>query len=202
MESLSDISLVTQVAVLHNRKAFDQLVRKYQSPVRRFLLHLTLGNEALSDDLAQETFLKAYTHIAQFKAISSFRTWLFRIAYNVFYDYKRKEKGIVKSEKFLETFGTSDQGRAATATEFPAEKTRAEANSSLYTLHSSLQMDINAALAILKEEERACVTLQLIDGYAIDDIASMTGMPENTVKSHLRRGKEKLTTYLKQNGYG
>ena len=190
MESLSDISLVTQVAVLHNQKAFDQLVRKYQSPVRRFLLHLTLGNEALSDDLAQETFLKAYTHIAQFKAISSFRTWLFRIAYNVFYDYKRKEKGIVKSEKF------------ATATEFPAEKTRAEANSSLYTLHSSLQMDINAALAILKEEERACVTLQLIDGYAIDDIASMTGMPENTVKSHLRRGKEKLTTYLKQNGYG
>ena len=174
MQSLSDISLVAQVAVFHNRRAFDQLVRKYQSPVRRFLLNLTLGNEALSDDLAQDTFIRAYTHITQFQGIASFQTWLFRIAYNVYYDEKRKEKGIVKSEKF---------------------------NSSHLTLHSSLQMDIHSALAILKEEERACVTLQLIDGYSLDEIAKMTDIPVNTVKSHLRRGKEKLTTYLKNNGY-
>jgi RNA polymerase sigma-70 factor (ECF subfamily) len=189
MKSLSDISLVAQVAVFHNQRAFDQLVRKYQSPVRRFLLNLTLGNEALSDDLAQDTFLKAYTHITQFQGVASFQTWLFRIAYNAFYDYKRKNKGIVKSDKF------------ATAAQFPAEKTSAEANSSLFTLHSSLQMDIHTALAILKEEERACVTLQLIDGYSLDEIAKMLDMPLNTVKSHLRRGKEKLTTYLKNNGY-
>ena len=189
MQSLSDISLVAQVAVFHNRRAFDQLVRKYQSPVRRFLLNLTLGNEALSDDLAQDTFIRAYTHITQFQGIASFQTWLFRIAYNVYYDEKRKEKGIVKSEKF------------STATQFPAEKTSAEANSSLLTLHSSLQMDIHSALAILKEEERVCVTLQLIDGYSLDEIAKMTDMPVNTVKSHLRRGKEKLTIYLKNNGY-
>ena len=100
MQSLSDISLVAQVAVFHNRRAFDQLVRKYQSPVRRFLLNLTLGNEALSDDLAQDTFIRAYTHITQFQGIASFQTWLFRIAYNVYYDDKRREKGIVKSEKF------------------------------------------------------------------------------------------------------
>jgi RNA polymerase sigma-70 factor (ECF subfamily) len=183
MQSLSDLSLVTQVAVFHNRRAFDQLVRKYQSPVRRFLLNLTLGNEALSDDLAQDTFLKAYTHITQFQGIASFQTWLFRIAYNVFYDYKRKEKGIVNSDK-----NPADEGVAA-------------ADSSLFTLHSSLQLDLHAALAILKDEERACVTLQLIDGYPIGDIARMTGIPENTVKSHLRRGKEKLTDYLKRNGY-
>jgi RNA polymerase sigma-70 factor (ECF subfamily) len=62
-------------------------------------------------------------------------------------------------------------------------------------------LDIHSALAILKEEERVCVTLQLIDGYSLDEIAKMTEMPVNTVKSHLRRGKEKLTTYLKNNGY-
>ena len=61
MADLSDISLVTQVAVFHNKKAFDQLVRKYQSPVRRFFLNQTLGDEQLSDDLAQETFIKAST---------------------------------------------------------------------------------------------------------------------------------------------
>ena len=88
--SLSDISLVTQVAVFRNKRAFDQIVRKYQSPVRRFLLNLTLGNEALSDDLAQDTFLKAYLNIGQFRGQASLQTWLMRIAYNVFYDYKRK----------------------------------------------------------------------------------------------------------------
>lgn len=185
MESLNDFSLVAQVAVFHNRRAFDQLVRKYQSPVRRFLLNLTLGNEALSDDLAQETFLKAYTHITQFKNISSFKTWLFRIAYNVFYDYKRKEGG-----KWMEESGESVDHKAELTS----------SHQSLSTSH--LKMDIQAALGILKEEERACVTLQLIEGYSLGDIARMTGMPENTVKSHLRRGKEKLTTYLKKNGYG
>lgn len=179
MKSLSDISLVAQVAVFHNQRAFDQLVRKYQSPVRRFLLNLTLGNEALSDDLAQDTFIKAYTHITQFQGIASFQTWLFRIAYNVYYDHKRSEKPEVLGDK-------------------PEVM---ENHSSLSTSHSSLQMDIHAALAILKEEERACVTLQLIDGYSLEEISKMMDMPVNTVKSHLRRGKEKLTTYLKNNGY-
>ena len=88
----NDLFLVKQVAVFHDNQAFDQLVRKYQSPVRRFLLNLTLGNGALSDDLAQDTFLKAYMNIGQFQGTASFQTWLMRIAYNTFYDYKRKEK--------------------------------------------------------------------------------------------------------------
>ena len=62
-------------------------------------------------------------------------------------------------------------------------------------------MDIYSALALLKPDERTCVTLQLIDGYPIDQIAKITGIPENTVKSHLHRGKEKMVNYLKQNGY-
>ena len=54
MASITDISLVAQVAVLGNRKAFDELVRRYQSPVRRFFLHQTLGDEQLSDDEVSE----------------------------------------------------------------------------------------------------------------------------------------------------
>ena len=178
MESISDISLVAQVAVFHNRRAFDQLVRKYQSPVRRFLLNLTLGNEALSDDLAQDTL---------FKGIASFQTWLFRIAYNVFYDNKRKTQTHPHS-------GWDDLGRSQEA-ELSAPPSAREGSG------VGLSLDIHTALAILKEDERACVTLQLIEGYSIDEIANMLGMPANTVKSHLRRGKEKLTTYLKANGY-
>ena len=57
MDKLSDITLVSRVAVFQDRRAFDTLVRKYQSPVRRFFLSQTLGDSQLSDDLAQDTFM-------------------------------------------------------------------------------------------------------------------------------------------------
>ena len=177
MAELTDIALVTQVAVFHNKRAFDQLVRKYQSPVRRFFLNQTLGDEQLSDDLAQETFIKAYVNITKFKGISSFSTWLFRIAYNVFYDEVRSRKQ------------TDDLD------------SREVARMSALSGDAGLQMDIYQALSQLKEVERTCITLQLIDGHPIDEISDITGLPQNTVKSHLKRGKDKLTDYLKANGY-
>ena len=177
MSEFSDVALVTQVAVFRNKKAFDQLVRKYQSPVRRFFLNQTLGDEQLSDDLAQETFIKAYVNITKFKGMASFSTWLMRIAYNVFYDEMR-------SRKVTEDVDTSVSAARQTT-----------------TASEGLKMDIYAALALLKPDERTCITLQLIDGYPVDQIAKVTGIPGNTVKSHLHRGKEKMANYLKQNGY-
>ncbi len=67
MSQINDIALVAQVVVFKNTRAFDTLVKKYQSPIRRFFLHQTLGDTELSDDLAQETFIKAYTNLASFK---------------------------------------------------------------------------------------------------------------------------------------
>ena len=58
MSQLNDISLVAQVVVFKNTRAFDQLVKEYQSPIRRFFLNLTCGDSELSDDLAQDTFIK------------------------------------------------------------------------------------------------------------------------------------------------
>ena len=184
MAVLGDIALVTQVAVFQNKKAFDQLVRKYQSPVRRFFLNQTLGDEMLSDDLAQETFIKAYVNITKFRGTSNFSTWLMRIAYNVFYDEMRKKRN-VECGMLNENIQAAD---------IP--------HSTLHTPHSStLKMDIYAALALLKPGERECITLQLIDGYPVDEISKITGIPANTVKSHLHRGKEKMANYLRQNGY-
>ena len=169
---------MTQVAVFHNKQAFDQLVRKYQSPVRRFFLNQTLGDEQLSDDLAQETFIKAYVNISKFRGMSSFSTWLMRIAYNVYYDDLRARK---------QTYDIEDSSAM-----------RQSAN----TGDSNIKMDIHAAMALLKPDERTCITLQLIDGYPIDQISKITGIAENTVKSHLKRGKDKMANYLKDNGYG
>ncbi len=181
-----DFSLVAQVAISGNRRAFDELVRRYQSPVRRFFLNQTLGDSQLSDDLSQDTFIKAYTSIASFRGLASFQTWLMRIAYNVFYDYRRK-----MSNERMETSDVSEAIRDG----------RAASHSSLLTTHSSLSIDLYAALALLKPEERSCITLQLIDGYDIRQVAKITGMKEGTVKSHLSRGKEKMANYLRKNGY-
>ena len=71
-----------------SRDAFGVLVSEYQSEIRRFFMNLT-GDAALSDDLSQETFIKAYTSIRSFRMMSRFRTWLYRIAYNEFYSYYR-----------------------------------------------------------------------------------------------------------------
>ena len=174
MASLTDISLVAQVAISGNRRAFDELVRRYQSPVRRFFLHQTLGDSQLSDDLAQDTFIKAYTNIASFRGLASFQTWIMRIAYNVFYDYTRSRHQTSDIDQVPETSAQDNP---------------------------TLKMDIYAALALLKPDERTCITLQLIDGYDIAAIAKITQIKEGTVKSHLSRGKEKLANYLRQNGY-
>ena len=177
-QSLSDISLVTQVAVFHNKRAFDQIVRKYQSPVRRFFLNLTMGDTQLSDDLAQDTFVKAYTRIGSFKGMSGFGTWLYRIAYNVFYDYKRSLRP------------TDDIDQPAMRASFSAP-----------AANTGLKLDLYNAMQLLRDDERTCITLQLIEGQPIDRIAEITGITPNTVKSHLARGKQKLANYLKENGY-
>lgn len=178
MDKLSDISLVSRVAVFQDKRAFDVLVRKYQSPVRRFFLAQTLGDSQLSDDLAQDTFIKAYTKIYSFQSRSSFKTWLFRIAYNVMFDYRRAHH-------------ITDEIDNAGVKGHPSAERDAQ-----------LSLDIYNAMRMLKPTERTCIALQLIDGYPIDQIAEIMQMAEGTVKSHLSRGKTKLANYLRQNGYG
>lgn len=179
MSQLNDIALVTQVIVFHNSRAFDQLVRKYQSPVRRFFLNLTCGDRELSDDLAQETFLKAYTHIASFKNLSSFSTWLYRIAYNEFYDYLRSRKE------------TDDLDTAQVDFRYSVQQE-----------DIGQKMDLYRALATLKNIERTCITLFYMEDQSIEKISGITGCPTGTVKSHLSRAKDKMAAYLKKNGYG
>lgn len=178
MSQMNDISLVAQVVVLKNARAFDQLVKKYQSAIRRFFLNQTLGDSDLSDDLAQETFIKAYTNIASFKNLSNFSTWLYRIAYNVFYDYIRSRKETSEID----------------AREVDAMHCTEQEN-------IGQKMDVYKSLKTLKEVERTCVTLFYMEDVSIEKIAGIIGCPAGTVKSHLSRGKEKLATYLKHNGY-
>lgn len=174
MEAISDAYLATLAAKGHDRQAFGRLVMRHQSAVRRFFLNHTLGDTQLSDDLAQDTFVKAYVNIGSFRGTAAFSTWLLRI---VFYDYMRAHR---------ETAGIDQEISSRPA---PGGD------------RGTLRMDIYDALARLRPVERSCITLQLVDGLPIEKIAEVTGLPQGTIKSHLARGKEKLAGYLKRNGY-
>src|SRR5664279_2307545 len=131
MSNTDDIRWVTQVALLGDKSAFDKLTCKYQSPIRRFFLNLTVGDGPLSDDLAQETFIKAYLNISAFKGLSGFSTWLYRIAYNVYYDSARAQK------KYSDINEFEIDNLYHTQNEFSPEK-----------------MDIYKALKMLRKEEQ------------------------------------------------
>lgn len=176
MGDFDEKALINEVVSRHDKHAFDLIVKKYQSCVRRFFLNQTMGDQQLSDDLAQDTFIKVYLNLAQFRGESAFLTWIYRIAYNVFYDYHKKNRPTTGIDNSL-------YARAGRSKD------------------SNLSLDLYAALAILNEAERACITLQLMEGEPIKEIAKVTNLAEGTVKSLLFRAKGKLTSYLKQNGY-
>ena len=190
MAALSDIALIAQVVTFGSERAFGQLVQAHQDAVRRFLRRLTAGDEMLADDLAQETFIRAWQHLSSFRQLSGFETWLLRIAYRVFLDEMRKEK---TPPSTLPREGESLASLDSCAQQ-PPSLTGGDGG---WVFHH----DLDLALATLTESERTCVVLQCIEGQSIKEIADITGLPPNTVKSHLLRGKKNLANYLRKNGY-
>src|SRR5438093_11522729 len=87
---LTDADLVARVLVDDDQHAFGELVRRHQSAVRGLLRQLTRTDIALADDLAQETFIRAYKNIRSFRGEARFSTWLYRIAYNCFREAARR----------------------------------------------------------------------------------------------------------------
>lgn len=179
MNRVTDLILVSRCLLFDDRKAFSLLVGRYQERVRRFFLNQTLGNRALSDDLAQETFIRVYYKLNSFRGLSGFSTWLLRIAYNVFYDFRRRE------QKY-KTCGLEV----------------AEEIQGISFAEEDKKMDIYHSLCILKEEERMATILFYMEDMNIDKISKMMNCPQGTVKSHLSRARVKLKDYLKNNGYG
>lgn len=175
MRSLNEIALTARISLFGDRAAFNNLVREHQESVRRLFLHLSLGDTMLSDDLAQDTFIKAWTNIGQFGGRSSFKTWLFSIAFRTWADYYRSKH---ETDDYEEAYQFGKDGRDV-----------------------GLRMDMLNALRILKPIERTCITLQVIEGMKTDAIAGITELNANTVRSHIARGKQKMAEYLKQNGY-
>ena len=170
----SDSALVARVVLTDDRAAFGELVQRHQSAVRRFLRHLTHGDAALADDLAQDTFVQAHRRIADFRGAAAFSTWLLGIAHNYWRNAHRRQRDVPLEAKHL---------AAQESVPSPAPA-------------SDLKQDLAQALRALAPDERTALHLCYQEGLSHREISALLGWPLGTVKTHLNRSKEKLRPLL------
>ena len=168
-----DEELVALVVATRNAAAFGELVRRHQGLVRAMLQRMC-RNHALADDLAQDAFIKAYEKIGSFTGKGSFKSWLCSIAYTEFLMAARKRRS---TERAMEKFKSGLED---------SEAPRDMGN----------VVDLDRALATLKDEERITVVMCYSCGLSHSEAAEATGMPLGTVKSHVNRGRAKLQAFF------
>ena len=167
--------------------AFDQLVRSYDRLVYQVVFGL-LGNVHDTQDVYQETFLRAYTNVSTFRFQSEFRTWLLRIAINQSINFHKKKR-IKKWFSLNEHYENASEHNIVHTL---ASNNRTEDK----TLSKEVMGQINHCLDALPINQRTAFTLKHIQGYKIKEIAEMMNCSENTVKSHLFRAIHSLKNKL------
>ncbi len=162
--------LVVALACTGDRKAFAELVKRRQSWIRN-LMRRCCGDVALADDLAQQVFLQAWRKISHLRQPGTFGAWLKRLAINVWLQHRRKNDVMRNADEYDET-----------------ELAQRDA--------TGVSMDLDSALAALSSRVRLCVVLSYHEGMTHGEIAQHTKLPLGTVKSHIRRGTQRLQSLL------
>jgi RNA polymerase sigma-70 factor (ECF subfamily) len=158
-----------------SERAFNLLVDRHQQAVRMFLRRL-LGNEADADDIAQETFVAAWTQLGSFREQANVRTWLCGIAWRKARQaqrswFRRRARDAAYYDSQSGTIGGAVTTGGAVMED---------------------QLAVRKALLALPLEQRAAVTLCLVCGFSHSEAAAITGAALGTVKSHILRGRERL----------
>src|SRR5258705_1687230 len=182
---LSDAQLIARCVVGDDRHAFAELVKRHQSSVRACLRKLTSGNAALSDDLAQETFILAWRNLKSFRQEARFSTWLYRIATNCWLMHARK--------RHEELLGDRD---ATLADEDAESMSRGLESAGDHAGSSAMKLDLERAMNVLTPQERAAIIQCYHNDLTHEEAAYVLGCPVGTVKTHVFRAKQKLKTAL------
>lgn len=195
MNLIEERVLIARAALTGDGQAFGRLVHEYQGTVRRLLCSLAGGDKATADDLAQETFIRAWQSIGSFRQLSSFATWLHRIAYRLWLDHCKSATARRETVSLDDGWQSDDPDGALMPTLAAAER------SLQADLHDELQARdraylVRQAMLRLSETERTCLTLFYLEDMSTRRIATLTGIAESTVRCHLSRGRARLRAIL------
>jgi len=187
LETEGEARLVVQ-ALAGSQSAFEQIVSRYQRPVISLIARMT-GDRALAEDLAQETFVKAFRSLAAFDTTRRLSSWLFRIAHNTAIDAMRRSRPPPAS---------IDATHIASAAG-PDELASPPAPDPVERLE--LGRALEAALAELRSDQRAAIVLRYENGLSFDEIGAVLGVPEVTARSHVHRARKELARLLTASGW-
>lgn len=184
-----DEKSLVQRAKQGDLSAYDQLVRMYQERIYATIYHMTANHED-ANDLAQESFIKAFRALKSFKGDSSFFTWVYRIAINKTINFlKQRKKRAQMSLNDLDFNAEHDPDLVALI----SEKTpRRDLNL------TELQEKLNAAMLKLSEVHRLVVTLHDIQGLSHDEISRIMDCNTGTVRSRLFYARQQLQAFLSE----
>ncbi len=163
-------ALIVSLASRGDRDAFAELVRRRQSWMRNLMRRFS-GDATQADDLSQQVFLQAWRKIRQLKDPTRFGGWLKQIAVNEWLQYLRRNDPLR---------GASDERDVPLAT----------------TDSRNVTIDLDGALSTLPGPVSACIVLSYYERMTHEEIAELTGIKLGTVKSHIRRGSERLREML------
>ena len=177
-------------ALAGSQSAFEQIVRRYQRPIISLIARMT-GDRALAEDLAQETFVKAFRSLAAFDTTRRLSSWLFRIAHNTAIDAMRRSRPPQAAPSHIWTPGVRRRRRREPAT--PPAPDPVE--------RRELGRALEAALAELRPDQRAAIVLRYENGLSFDEIGTVLGVPEVTARSHVHRARKELARLLTASGW-
>jgi len=184
-EIVAEARLVSD-ALGGSQPAFEQIVRRYQRPVISLIVRMT-GDRARAEDLAQETFVKAFRSLKSFDSTRRLSSWLFRIAHNTTLDALRRLKPeVVELEGLSE--GDPRRDPAAPAAPDPLEQ-------------AALGAALNRSLLSLRPDYRAAIALRYDQQLPFDEIGRILGVPEVTARTYVHRARKELARSLAALGW-
>ena len=183
-------AILVQRAVAGDQKAFELLVIKYQRRIQR-LIGRMVRDVDLVEDISQETFIRAYRALRQFRGDAQFYTWLYRIAVNTakktLMDLKRNP---TISENSFKS-GSNDE-----TSPLENELTSEETPDAVLASKEIVEM-VNAAMLALPDELQQAITLREIEGLSYEEISEVMSCPIGTVRSRIFRAREAISEKIK-----
>ena len=172
-------------------KAFEMLVVKYQRRIERLVGRMVRDSD-LVPDIAQETFIRAYRALPQFRGESAFYTWLYRIAVNT------AKKQLMELKRDLLVTESARAGQDEEDEPRGAENEPSDSGTPDALLASKqIAAAVNFAVEGLSEELRQAITLREIEGLSYEEIAALMNCPIGTVRSRIFRAREAIAARLR-----